>query len=172
MRNLKKEKIGQRAGRPGREAPSRGAHRRRGAAALGGGAAAGWRRGAALGVRGGRTGPGVAATLGGRRRRPPAERECDERRRGGKRERSRRRRRSPRTAAAAALSEDGGTKLGQPAGVVSLRAQKSLAVSADLGGSGGGRRASYIWRGHWSRFVAPTGTNVSTVPVDATNRDQ
>jgi hypothetical protein len=41
--------------------------------------------------------------------------------------------------------EDGGELLrggdGQPAGVVSLRAQKSLAVSADLGGSGGRKKS-------------------------------
>jgi hypothetical protein len=36
-----------------------------------------------------------------------------------------------------------------------------------------GRRGSHGYSsGHWSRFVASTGTNGSTVPIDATNRDQ
>jgi hypothetical protein len=121
--------------------------------------AAGWRRGRLGGAgrargAGRRGGAGGAAAQGA-----PAERECDERQRGGERERSRRRRRSPWTAAAAALCEDGGSKLGQPAGVVSLRAQKSLAVFGRFGGKWGRKKGQLYLEG-------------SLVPVRGVSRDQ
>jgi hypothetical protein len=59
--------------------------------------------------------------------------------------------------------EDGGELLcggdGQPAGVVLLRVQKSLAVSTNLGGSGRRKKSQlYIWG--------------SLVPVHGINQDQ
>jgi hypothetical protein len=63
----------------------------------------------------------------------------------------------------AALTEDGGELLcggdGQPAGINSFRAQKSLAVRRFGGKWGKEEGSSYISEGHWFRFIASTGTN-------------
>jgi hypothetical protein len=75
-----------------------------------------------------------------------------------------------------AHQEDGGELLHggdeQPANMVSLRMQKSLAVSANLGGSGARKKSQlYIW-GSLVLVHGITGTNGSTVPIDVMNRDQ